>query len=762
MTDTDAHIIQVAVKSPLTRLFDYLPGDLSTPCVGARVWVPFGRRRVLGVVIDHQRESSVPAKQLKPILSCLDDTPILSAHGLALARWCSDYYHYPLGEVLHAMLPARLRQGLPRDKVLRAYQVSARGLAAISSGIKAPKQRLGMQWLSEQNGPVTKQQMLVQGISYAVVRALVVKSWLEELMIQASAVGEPSLAVSVPSVSDLSASESVEPEGGHGAVNETLVEAETPHERLTLNEAQARAVAAIDQARGFASFLLDGVTGSGKTEVYLRAMSQVIAQGRQVLVLVPEIGLTPQTIKRFRARFQVLMVVWHSHMTDSERAESWRLAQSGQAKIVIGTRSAVFADMPDLAMIIVDEAHDASFKQQTGLRYSAVDLARVRASKLLIPVVLGSATPSLSCLAGIGSRLQHLLLPKRAGSAQMPRISLVDLRGQTIKNGLSNAMMAKISEHIAAGNQVLIFLNQRGFAPTLICHQCGWLAKCQRCDVKLTLHASPRRLLCHHCGAHWHDHDHCQSCASTDVMPLGTGTMRLEEALRKQFPDQPLVRVDRDSTKLKGQLDEKLDKIHRNEAKILVGTQMLAKGHHFPHLTLVAVVNIDDSFFSSDFRAVERVGQLFTQVAGRAGRADLSGEVILQSHQPDHPLLQILLKQGYHAFASALLQERKVLGLPPYGYMALLRAEATSAHLPEAFLAEVVEKNPAESGLCLLGPMPAPIGRKAGHYRYYILMWSSSRKQRHLYLKRVMAHIETMKLSRRVRWCLDVDPIDLI
>jgi primosomal protein N' (replication factor Y) len=533
---------------------------------------------------------------------------------------------------------------------------------------------------------------------------------------------------------------------------------------LELNPAQQQAVAAIDNTQGFSAFLLDGVTGSGKTEVYLQTITRVLAAGQQALILVPEIGLTPQMLLRFQQRFAVPIAVLHSKLTDQERLKTWLAAKAGQIPIVIGTRSAVFTPLPKLGLIILDEEHDTSFKQQSGFRYSARDLAIMRARMENIPVLLGSATPSLESLQNaLQGRYQRLLLPSRAGSASLPSVSIIDVRQQYLEEGLSNPLITAIKHHIEQGSQVLLFLNRRGYAPTLLCHTCGWYAECERCDARLTLHQKPRQLFCHHCGKATTAPSQCPKCHSSSLLALGLGTERVELALEQHFPDVKRMRIDSDTTRRKGSLQEMLNNIHSGESQILIGTQMLTKGHHFPNVTLVGIVHADQSLFSADFRALERLGQLITQVAGRAGRAAKTGEVMLQTHHPDHPLLQQLLREGYPSFSQTLLAERQAAKLPPFTYLGLINAEAVQQQQPLQFLQAVAElaRTHAGTAVQILGPIPALMERRAGHYRAQLLLRSDTRPLLQKLLKQLITRMAALDTARKVRWSIDVDPQEM-
>ncbi len=533
----------------------------------------------------------------------------------------------------------------------------------------------------------------------------------------------------------------------------------------TLNLAQTTAVSAIQQAlteKTFKVFLLEGVTGSGKTEVYLEAIATTLAENKQALILVPEINLTPQTITRFRTRFSVPIIALHSGMTPKARLLAWCQAKTGAAKIIIGTRSAIFAPLNNLGLIVIDEEHDISFKQQEGFRYHARDVAILRAKALAIPIIVGSATPSLETLhnAALG-RYHPIQLPERAGTAIQPTWVRIDLRNHRTKNGLSAILIDTISEHLNIGNQVLLFLNRRGFAPILLCHACGWVATCQRCDMRMTLHKQTNLLLCHHCEAQKKIPQQCEQCAAKQLQTAGQGTEKLEETLTKLFPTFPIVRIDRDSTKRKGQMEHALQQIMNGDARILTGTQMLAKGHHFPNVTLVAIIDADNGFFSSDFRALERMGQFILQAGGRAGRADKPGTVMIQTHQPDHPLLSHLLQDSYAAFATALLSERAAATLPPFTHFALFRAEALHMEKALTFL-ETIKNLQQTPHVHLLGPIPAPMPRRAGRYRAQLLLQSHSRPALQAFLTQLTPRIETLPTGRYVRWSLDVDPLEIL
>ena len=535
---------------------------------------------------------------------------------------------------------------------------------------------------------------------------------------------------------------------------------------VVLNEDQQKALdfATVEiRENRFGVSCLHGVTDSGKTEVYLRRMQDVIATGRQVLVLVPEIGLTPQLLARLRRRLGIEPALLHSGLTDAQRLAAWRAARSGAARLIVGTRSAVFTPLQNPGLIIVDEEHDPSFKQQEGLRYSARDLAIVRAKHLDVPILLGSATPTLEmlhhCSAG---RYIHLELPRRAGGAQPPRVQLIDTVRSPPTDGISEPLADAAKRHLDGGGQVLMFLNRRGFAPTLICSSCGHVAGCDRCDSRLTVHARQRQLRCHHCGHTRPLIEQCTECGSV-VKPLGEGTERLEEALRARFPGSRIMRIDSDSTQRKGAMIDALGQAREGEANILVGTQMLSKGHHFPHLSLVGVVNADQGLFGTDFRSAERLAQSIIQVAGRAGRADRPGEVLIQTAFRDHPFWATLIEGGYRQVAADALAEREATRWPPFTRLALLRSAAHRHADALAFL-EIARDLVAPrcgSELRVLGPVDAPMARKAGRYRAQLLLQSGDRAALHEALRELRPLLEQEPSARRVRWSIDVDPIEL-
>jgi primosomal protein N' (replication factor Y) len=661
----DQVILRIALPKPLRRLFDYLPPetlDNKQLIPGIRVKVPFLNKALVGILVEIKHESSVSVDKLKKAYALLDDQPIFTEDIYKLCEWASDYYHYPLGEILSHALPSLLRQG-KSDKAKRKH------------------------------------------------------------------------ALEIIETSD------TQPE---------------------LNPDQAKAVDAINALQNkFQVFLLDGVTGSGKTEVYLRAIAS-LQSNKQVLVLVPEISLTPQTFKRFRSRFKEKMVALHSGLSEQERLQAWMGAKSGEIKMVIGTRSAIFTPFLNLGLIIVDEEHDQSFKQQDRFRYHARDLAIMRAKLNQIPIVLGSATPSLeSCLNVKRNRYVHLSLPNRAGPSHLPTYQIIDLKQGKSEGGLSPLLLKMMRDVLDEDNQVLLFLNRRGFAPVLYCAECAFIAGCSECDARLVYHRHPPHLQCHHCHAKCKIPEACAKCASTTLLPIGLGTQRLELTLSEHFPHVPIVRVDRDNTRRKGALEDLLNQINTEKKAILLGTQMLAKGHHFPRVTLVGITDGDRGLFSPDFRAAEFMGQLLLQVSGRAGRAEKKGTVVIQTRYPEHPLLQTLIHEGYQSFSEKLLIERKETNLPPCSYFSLFRAEGRVEKEVNDFLIQVKAMSETiTNAVSLMGPVPAIIAKRKALYCQHLLVRANKRSALQQFLKTILPKIETLK-SRSVKWIIDVDPIEV-
>ncbi len=729
-------ILQVAINAPLSRLFDYLPpadGDMPGP--GCRVLVPFGRQRQIGMVISHATRSEVPPDKLRRILTTIDDEPVLRDQDLWLIRFTSDYYHHPFGEVVAAALPALLRQGKPLNSLEQRLAITGEGAALSLTTLakRAPKQAE----LLEQLGGSANEGVRFDDLDEVMPgwrrlrKSMLDKSWVRVFESPA----DPYF------------------ESQSGAVSDGPL----------LNADQSKALEAIHLDSGFGVSLLEGVTGSGKTEVYLQLMKDVLAAGRQVLVLVPEIGLTPQFVSRLKERLGIEPALLHSSLPDSVRLSAWRSARCGAASLILGTRSAVFTPLKNAGLIVVDEEHDTSFKQQEGLRYSARDLAVAKAKHLDVPIVLGSATPSIESLQHCSDGMyRHVSLPTRAGNAVPPLMRLVDLNQYPAHDGISQPLLSAITDNLNAGGQVLIFLNRRGFAPTLICSNCGHIAECRRCDARMTVHAGDPKLLCHHCGASRPIETQCPECDGI-FRPLGHGTERLEESLRHHFPDRVITRIDSDSTRLKDTMNKALALAVEGEAQILVGTQMLSKGHHFPNLTLVGVINADQGLFGTDFRSSERLSQGLIQVAGRSGRELQQGEVIIQTVFPKHPFWNELFSGGYDHIARSVLRERQAAAWPPFSRLALIRAAAHKRVDAHQFLEAARDKAQATgaSNVRVLGPVSAPMERRAGRYHAQLLLQSPDRQALHRLLQALRPELEGDTSSRRVRWSMDVDPIEL-
>ncbi len=729
-------ILKIAVNVPLSREFDYRPpANGPVPVAGCRVLVPFGRRQQVGMVLAHADESALPEGKLRAVTTVLDDAPLLSAADLWLIRFTSDYYHHPIGEVVAAALPALLRQGKSLHPIVATVAISATGEAVDIEAIarRAPRQAELLEILIDAGGAGLDAGHLTEVLP---TWRRAAKGLLEKGLITKQGVRAEDFDESLPA----------------GA-----------QQGPTANEDQQQALAVLRRSDNFGAYLLDGVTGSGKTEVYLQRMRDIIDQGKQVLVLVPEIGLTPQLVGRFRDRFGIEPALLHSRLTDIERLAAWQAARSASASLIVGTRSAIFTPLKNAGLIIVDEEHDQSFKQQEGLRYSARDLAIARAKHLDIPVVLGTATPSLEMLQHCHSgAYKHILLSDRAGGARPPAIRLVDTVRSPATDGISEPLAVAIAAHLADSGQVLLFLNRRGYAPTLICADCGHIAGCERCDSRMTVHARSKQLRCHHCGARRSLAEQCSECGQA-VKPLGEGTERLEDSLRLRFPDHSVRRIDSDSTQQKGAMDAALRSATEGDADILVGTQMLSKGHHFPNLTLVGIVNADQGLFGSDFRSSERLAQSVVQVAGRAGRESRAGEVLIQTAFPDNEFWSTLIDGGYRQIASEALAEREITRWPPFTRLALLRSAAHKQADAHHFLAVARRhiESQASTSLRILGPVDAPMARKAGRYRAQLLLQSSDRVTLHRILRFLRPALEQDPAARKVRWSLDVDPIEL-
>jgi len=758
-------LVQVALPVPLYRVFDYsVPADInalsspSLPHIGCRVEVSFGRQTLIGIVVAHipEANSSVPLNKLKPINKCLDAEPILETSMLKLAHWLARYYHYPLGDVLAVMLPTLVRQGKPLDLLITHWRILPQvSDADFRANAKKQKQQFDMLKLHGERG-ASEDVLLLEGMERSFLKALEDKGLIERY-IQPKQSPAPVKLAKMP---------------------------------LDLNDEQQLAVTAIiaaHEANRYTGFLLNGITGSGKTEVYLQAMQAVLEAGKQVLILVPEIGLTPQTRARFASRFAAHIVLLHSGMNNTHRLQGWQDCRTGHAQIIIGTRSAVLYPFADLGLIVVDEAHDGSYKQQDTLRYHAADVALYRGLQANIPVVLGTATPSLEHLKLVDDgKLVECQLQTRPGNAKLATMQLIDARlqsthqqttddGARYDTGLTDALIGAIRQTLEAGDQVLIFLNRRGYAPVLLCEACGWQADCPRCDAHLTVHYNSQSqhnaysssyLKCHHCDWQAYIPKVCPDCGSQNLDAKGMGTTRLSENLHAIFANPqtskelyPIIQIDRDTTRRKDSWENIYQRINQGKPAILVGTQMVAKGHHFPNVTLVCLPNADRGFLSADFRSPEHTAQLMIQVAGRAGRGDKSGRVLIQTLQPDNELLLKLVKDGYLSFARELLQERKMMGLPPHSHAALIRCEGKTLAATTQALKDAIAILPNGHNLAVLGPIDAPMSKKNSRYHVQLLLLGKNRQQLHHVLQHWWQPVLTLPSTKYLKLTLDIDPV---
>ena len=720
--------LEIALPTPAGDRFDYaVPEHIHHNQLkpGNRVLAPFGRRQLVGIILTVKTASP---HACKPIITLLDTEPVFTDDLYKLCLWAADYYHYPLGQVFSTALPHYLRQEKLNTPIGETcYQLSVAGEHVSLTELKrSPKQAKLIATLKQHPDGIKQSRLAELDVTAQTLKSMLAKSWLDCHTVAL-----------LPTTNN------------------------HPASGPALNEEQQHAVNLINAAKIFSVFLINGVTGSGKTEVYIRVIQEKLKQGYQVLLLVPEIGLTPQTISRLTSRFSEPIIAMHSGLNDTERFQAWSLAQTAEVKIIIGTRSAIFTPFKNLGLIIIDEEHDSSYKQQDNFRYHARDLAAMRAKFLGIPLVLGSATPSIesfyNCSQG---KFTEIKLQQRAGNAIPPLFKLIDLRNKKMDQGLSEPLIQLIKKHLAQNNQVLIFLNRRGYAPTLLCHDCGFIAHCKRCDTHLILHKQQHALRCHHCGHSEKMPTLCPQCNSESLIPVGQGTQRLETALQQYFPDTDIIRIDRDNTRRKNSLNQILEKIEKGEHQLLIGTQMLAKGHHFPNVTLVAMIDVDGGLFSADFRATERLGQLITQVAGRSGRSDKPGEVAIQTHHPDHPLLTLLLRQDYDTFLQTLLAERQETELPPFSHLAIFRAQANTLKKAMDFLQDIKLLFKKSATLGCFGPTPAVLAKIAGQYRAELLIQSTSRTMLHQELNRIEEKIPALASAKTIRWVLEIDPVE--
>jgi len=746
-----SRIALIGLDVPLANTFDFLLPAAIEARVGSLVIVPFGRQRMVGVVVGLRDYSDVPPEKLRPIESVKSGLPPLSAEILSVFRFCADYYHSSIGQIALNAVPPRVRtlKELPRqdDASLGVTADGHAALAAMPARSTAQRASLSLLARGAMSVPALRRAL---PRSSATLRRLLALGWIERVENT-----DPD-AVLVAKVGFNSPAPGVH-----------AVQKDAP----ILNGEQQVAVSALngvigDGAGRFQAFVLDGITGSGKTEVYLAAIATALSQGRQALVLVPEINLTPSFLRHVRSRFPSHQIApAHSGMAGGARYTAWRAAQDGEADIVIGTRLAVFTPMPRLGLIIVDEEHDPSFKQQEGVRYSARDVAVFRASIAKCPVVLGSATPSIETLDNVErGRFMRLVLRERAvAQAALPTVSFINLDAEKAPDGITQSLIRAIDETVKRGEQAMVFINRRGFAPALVCGSCGWMPECKRCSARMVFHRAAKRLKCHHCGAEARAPAVCGDCGSTDLHPAGQGSERIEDALRAAFPHLRIARVDRDSTRKRGSAERIFLAAEKGEIDILVGTQMLTKGHDFPKMTLVGVINADGAVFSADFRAAERMAQQLMQVAGRAGRAQLPGRVLIQTRFVEHPVYRAVATHSYAAFVAAALTERRMMHLPPYSYLALLRTESRDVEKLDAFMtsAQQLAREVAQvDTLRVWEPVAATLERKAGYVRKQLMVQADSRRALQQFLTSWMEPLRASD-TRAVRWAVDVDPIDV-
>ncbi len=725
-------ILHIAVPCPLRQNFDYLSIESKTEwTAGLRVKVPFGSRELIGIVLhvsDIKQEQDT--SNLKPIIEQIDLYPILNDELFNLIKWVSAYYHHPIGDCFQTALPKKLRLGETTDLILETiwkqtnYEPKEQSLGK--------KQEQIYQLLNDHPNGLSQRQIRAElGESKSSLSGLENKRLIQSF-------SQPQMSFSTLDLQPA----------------------------CKLNIEQQNVVDTVWKSKdSFSPYLLQGITGSGKTEVYIQLCEQMLTEGKQVLILIPEIGLTSQFVQRFKQRIEANIVVLNSAISDGERKQGWLLAKEGLADIIIGTRSAVFTPLTSAGLIILDEEHDGSYKQTDGLRYHARNVALVRAKQLSIPIVLGSATPSLESLYHVQQERYKLLsLTKRAGGASLPKVRVIDSSGADTQNGISQKLLTTIKQHIENNNQVLLFINRRGFAPVLMCHDCGWQATCTHCDARMVVHQHRNILFCHHCGLIQRLLNICPKCEAKDLKNYGAGTEKIEHTLKNLFPNTPVLRIDRDSTQRKNAFSDLITDIKKGGAKILVGTQMLAKGHDFHDVTLVGVLDADQGLYSADFRATESLAQLITQVTGRAGRGEKAGEVLIQSEQPQHEFWKSIIKKGYQFTADELLQERIDMVMPPAGSLCVIRSEEQDQNLAMQFLTEVLAilNQSIQQEVIIMGPVPAIMEKKAGRYRAQLLLSTQNRRYLHQLLDHHINAISTLKLARKVRWSIDIDPVDLL
>ncbi len=730
INDEKSALLRCAMPVPLRKYLDYLPPEdcRELPKPGSRVRAPLGSRVLTGVVTEVVGSSSLETGKLKPVQAILDDAPLIDSRVMGLLCWTADYYQHPPGETLMlGLAPGERRGEAPADSGQPGFALTTRGRGLADDSLhRAPRQKALIAAL--QGGPKTRADLSDAGFRPDNLRRLKARSLIEPVVVK---------------------------DAGNWVIR-------TP---LEPNPEQASAIALISASLGqFGCHLLEGVTGSGKTEVYLHTIAATMAKGQQALVLVPEIGLTPQLLQRFEERFSAPIVILHSGLGDAERDRNWHRARLGEAAIIIGTRSAVFTPMLAPGVIIVDEEHDASLSQQDGLRYSARDVAVKRAQLSNCPIVLGSATPSLESMANAqGKRYQWHQLTRRATGAGAPQKHVIDIRGLALRAGLSSTLETSVAGALSREEQVLLFLNRRGFAPALRCLDCGWVAECQHCDARETLHRRPPRLQCHHCGFREPLPNRCPDCEERRLFTSGLGTEQTEQALQDAYPNVPIYRVDSDTMSGRQAMASFTNAVARTGPCIMLGTQLLAKGHHFPRVTCVGVLDADAMLFSPDFRGEERLAQLLTQVGGRAGRADRPGEVLIQTRHPDHPIIRAILETEWSALATELLAARKRQGLPPHGALAALRCDSPDPDTGLSFLQKLAEQpdpTGVRSTVRIVGPLAAPMARRAGLHRSHLIIAGSTRGAVQMAVQNLVGNAMGQRLPSGLRWFVDIDPTE--
>lgn len=721
-----------AISLPLHRVFDYQLETTSPAEPGTRYRLPFANRVKTGILLSDSDSSAYDRDKIKPVHGQIDEQPVLDAHILTLARWMSDYYLQPLGEVVFRCLPAYLRGLRPHHPArIKIWRL----LDGVDDRIQQLRERSPRQYeicraLQDRPEGLNAVELKTININWhGVIKSLQRKDlvhweWQNHPMMSAA----PELPALTPE-------------------QKAIVQAIVPK---------------LDQ---FGVHLLDGVTGSGKTEIYLRLIAARLDAGFQVIYLVPEIGLTSQLIDRITLRFGGCFAISHSGLTDLQRYRAWDRFRRGEVKIMLGTRSSLFSQCDKLGLIIVDEEHDHSYRQEDGIRYHARDVAIKRAHMLDIPILLGSATPSLESINNCDrEHYHHHRLDQRATAFPPPPIELQDIRASQLEAGCSSATLARIEQHLNDRGQVLIYLNRRGFAPVVMCHDCGWQALCQNCDSRMTLHQSINRLLCHHCGYGWGLPAQCPACGHAEIKHHGIGTEQLEQGLSQRFAQVPVLRIDRDTIDSREAMKLRLQQLQTGEPCILVGTQMIAKGHDYPAITLSIVLDADQALFSASYRASERLAQTLLQVSGRSGRGDRAGEAIVQTRFPQHPLMQSLSRLKYREMVDELLAERRMLGLPPFARVVMFRADATELKAALGQLEVIREILTTFSGftaLSCIGPMPALMPRRIGRYRAQLALVGQDYAGLRGLLQQAMPKLAELSSTAGVSWNIDVDAYDL-